>query len=173
MRFDLAQSVLLLEKTPAVLRTLLSDLPQEWISSDEGSATWSPVDILGHLIHGEETDWIPRTKIILDRSMKPFEPFDRFAQDEQSKGKTLVQLMDTFTLLRENNVAELKSLEISEADLELTGIHPELGEVTLKNLLATWTAHDLSHLSQITRVMAKQYRHEIGVWTKYMKIMHT
>lgn len=173
MRFDLAQSVLLLEKTPAVLRTLLSDLPQEWISSDEGSATWSPFDILGHLIHGEETDWIPRTKIILDRSMKPFEPFDRFAQDEQSKGKTLVQLMDTFTLLRENNVAELKSLEISEADLELTGIHPELGEVTLKNLLATWTAHDLSHLSQITRVMAKQYRHEIGVWTKYMKIMHT
>ncbi len=173
MRFDLAQSVLLLEKTPAVLRTLLSDLPQEWISSDEGSATWSPFDILGHLIHGEETDWIPRTKIILDRSMKPFEPFDRFAQDEQSKGKTLVQLMDTFTLLRENNVAELKSLEISEADLELTGIHPELGEVTLKNLLATWTAHDLSHLSQITRVMAKQYRHEIGVWTKYMKIMQT
>ena len=173
MNFDLDEAILILERTPKVLRVLLQDLPEDWTHQNEGTSTWSPFDVLGHLIHGEETDWIPRAKIILSQRNEAFTPFDRFAQEEKSKGKTMEQLLAQFADIREKNLLELSELNIKETDLDLTGKHPELGEVTLKNLLSTWTAHDLSHLSQITRVMAKQYREEIGIWTKYMNIMHT
>ena len=172
MNFSLQNSILILERTPNVLSALLTDLPIEWTSSNEGENTWSPFDILGHLIHGEETDWIPRTEIILKKTGEPFTPFDRFAQFEKSKDKTLTELLDKFQKLRKKNILKLKGFEISDRDLELIGTHPELGAVSLKNLLAAWTAHDLSHISQITRVMAKQYKGEVGIWTEYMKIMH-
>ena len=171
MKFDLQKSIDLLSRTPAVLETLLKDVSEEWTSANEGANTWSPFDVLGHLIQGEETDWIPRAKIILSGSEEPFEPFDRFAQLEKSKGKNLEQLLAEFTRLREANLEQLKSFKLTEGELNLTGTHPALGEVTLRNLLATWTAHDLSHIAQISRVMAKQYREEVGVWVEYMRIM--
>ena len=171
MKFDLQKSIDLLSRTPAVLETLLKDVSEEWTSANEGANTWSPFDVLGHLIQGEETDWIPRAKIILSGSEEPFEPFDRFAQLEKSKGKSLEQLLTEFTRLREANLEQLKSFKLTEGELNLTGTHPALGEVTLRNLLATWTAHDLSHIAQISRVMAKQYREEVGVWVEYMRIM--
>ena len=172
MTFDLQKSLQILERTPEVLQALLQKLPEEWTHQNEGEATWSPYDILGHLIHGEETDWVVRTDLILSHSKEPFTPFDRFAQFEKSKGKSLQELLDQFRALRMANLAKIRGFNISSSDLALTGIHPGLGEVSLKNLLATWTAHDLSHISQITRVMAKLHKEEIGVWTKYMKIMH-
>jgi len=172
MNFDLQKSLQILERTPDVLQALLQDLPADWTHQNEGTDTWSPYDIIGHLIHGEETDWVVRTELILNRSKEPFIPFDRFAQFEKSKGKSLQELLDQFQALRAANLEKMRSFTISPADLELTGIHPGLGEVSLKNLLATWTTHDLSHISQITRVMAKLYKEEIGIWTKYMKIMH-
>ena len=171
MKFDLQKSIDMLSRTPAVLETLLKEVSEEWTSANEGANTWSPFDVLGHLIQGEETDWIPRAKIILSGSEEPFEPFDRFAQLEKSKGKNLEQLLAEFTRLREANLEQLKSFKLTEGELNLTGTHPALGEVTLRNLLATWTAHDLSHIAQISRVMAKQYREEVGVWVEYMRIM--
>ena len=171
MKFDLQKSIDMLSRTPAVLETLLKEVSEEWTSANEGANTWSPFDVLGHLIQGEETDWIPRAKIILSGSKEPFEPFDRFAQLEKSKGKNLEQLLAEFTRLREANLEQLNSFKLTEEELNLTGTHPALGKVSLKNLLATWTAHDLSHIAQISRVMAKQYREEVGVWVEYMRIM--
>ena len=172
MQFDLAQSIPVLERTPSVLKALLKDLPEDWTTANEGPNTRSPYDVVGHLIHGEKTDWIPRTKIILEHDEeKTFEPFDRFAQFENSKDKTLNQLLDEFESLRNENLKELKSLNITEEDLQKTGKHPELGSVILKNLLSGWVVHDLGHIAQISRVMAKQYTEEVGIWTQYMGIL--
>ncbi|MEQ9467218.1 MAG: DinB family protein [Ekhidna sp.] len=172
MQFDLSKSIQVLERTPAVLKALLEGLPKDWTAPNEGPDTWSPYDVVGHLIHGEVTDWIPRAEIILSQSGTHFTPFDRFAQFENSKGKNLQQLLDEFAVLRSQNIAKLQSFNLTEEDLKLEGTHPALGSVTLKNLLATWTVHDLNHIVQISRVMAKQYKEEVGVWTEYLAVLH-
>ncbi|MFQ5679435.1 MAG: DinB family protein [Gemmatimonadota bacterium] len=162
----------LLTRTPAVLRALLSGLPEPLIHATEGGESWSPFDIVGHLIHGEEEDWIPRLRIILEHGEeRPFEPFDRFAMIERSRGKTIAELLDDFETARRGNVAELRRLVADGLDLEQTGRHPELGRVTLGELLATWAAHDLSHLRQVARVLAKRYAHEVGPWRAYLPVM--
>lgn len=172
MKFDQSKSILILERTPTVLNSLLRDLPDDWVSPNEGAETWSPYDVIGHLVHGEKTDWISRTKIILSEGTdKSFKPFDRFAQFEESKGKPINQLLDEFRALRGNNLTELKSLKITEQQLQLEGRHPEFGIVTLRELLSTWVAHDLGHIAQISRVMAKQYRDEVGPWKAYLGIL--
>ena len=173
MQFDLQYSIQLLSRTPKVLSTLLSGLPEDLTHQNEGTKTWSAFDIMGHLIHGEETDWIPRAKLILAQETAPFTPFDRFAQEKKSEGKTLNQLLDQFEYLRRENLKTLRGFNLSQQDLKLRGTHPALGTVTLQHLLSTWTAHDLSHMSQINRVMAKQYKSEIGPWIEYMKVMHS
>ena len=173
MEFEPGKATLILERTPSVLKELLAGLPPDWTHQNEGEETWSPYDVIGHLIHGEETDWIPRAEIILgDGSNKTFEPFDRFAQFEKSEGKTLQQLLDEFETLRAQSLKKLSSFNLTEEDLRRTGMHPELGEVTLKQLLATWVTHDLGHIVQISRVMAKQYKTEVGPWKKYISVIN-
>lgn len=173
MNFNLDKCIEILTRTPAVLDSLLGGLSEEWIHNNEGEATWSPFDIVGHLIHGDKTDWIPRMEVILsDDPYKKFEPFDRFAQFEACKGKNIRQLLDEFKVLRKENIGILKSKNIDGQDLIKTGIHPEFGEVKLEQLLATWTAHDLSHIAQITRVMARQYTREVGPWKHYLPILN-
>jgi len=172
MEFHLSKSIEILDRTPKVLTQLLEGLSDEWIYNNEGGESWSPYDIIGHLIHGEKTDWITRTEIILsDGTEKTFAPFDRFAQFEASKGKTISILLEEFQALRQSNLTALKSKNITSNDLKKTGIHPAFGEVTLKNLLACWVAHDLGHLAQISRVMAKQYKEEVGPWLEYLPIL--
>ena len=172
MDFDLAKGVAVLERTPATLRALLSGLPDDWTTPNEGPDTWSPYDIVGHLIHGERTDWIARAEIVLAQEPgRRFTPFDRFAQFRDSKGMTLAQLLDELERLRKKNLTTLQSWRLTDRRLDLEGEHPELGRVTLRQLLATWVAHDLGHLSQITRVMAKQYRDAIGPWRQYLTVM--
>ena len=172
MTFKLSEAIPVLERTPEVLKTLLSGLPNDWIYNNEGPETWRPFDVMGHLIHGEKTDWIPRTRIILSNAEnKTFETFDRFAQFKLSQGKTLEDLIDEFAILRKQNLDYLKSLNISLQDLTKTGTHPQLGVVTLRQLLATWVVHDLGHIVQVSRVMARQYKSEIGVWTKFFSVM--
>jgi len=173
MQFDLAKSYQILERTPAVLKTLLNNLDEGWIINNEGPETFSPYDVIGHLIHGEKTDWILRTKIILEYGIsKPFIPWDRFAQFEESKGKTLQQLLDEFEIIRNENLLWLKSVNLTQKDLDKKGMHPKLGEVTLRNLLSTWVVHDLTHIAQITRVMAKQYKEEMGPWPEFFRILN-
>lgn len=172
MKFDLEKSISLLERTPKVLRVLLKDLSSDWTLQNEGINTWSPFDILGHLIHGENTDWIIRSEIILnDYPDKTFVAFNRVAHFKNSQGKTLNELLDEFEKLRIVNINKLKSMNISEEKLHLTGIHPEFGNVTLKQLLATWVTHDLGHITQISRVLAKQYKGEVGPWIQYLGIL--
>lgn len=172
MQFDLDQALAVLSRTPAALKALLLDLPREWTRNNEGSETWSPYDVVGHLIHGEQVDWIPRARIILEHGeARPFDPFDRWAQFTESQGKTLAELLDEFAALREQNLNALGELKIGAAELEKTGQHPALGRVTLKELLATWVAHDLDHLGQIARTMAKQYASEVGPWKAYLSIL--
>lgn len=171
--FDLQKSIEILERTPSVVRSLLSGLSKTWLHSNEGGDSWSPFIIVGHLIHGEKTDWIPRMKIILGfGESQPFTPFDRFAQFEETEGKTLSELLAEFESLRKKNVQVLKEAGLQEADLSKTGIHPEFGRVTLKELLATWVVHDLGHIRQIARVMAKQYKGEIGPWQAYVPVVN-
>ncbi len=172
MDFKLDNTIEILERTPGVIEDLLKGLSPEWVMNNEGNDTWSPYDILGHLIHGEKTDWIVRMDIILSHSDdKTFQPFDRFAQFEQSKGKTLQQLIDEFKELRKHNIAILISKKISDSTLNKTGIHPAFGTVTLSQLLSTWVVHDLSHIAQIARVMAKQYKTAVGPWQAYLPIL--
>ena len=174
MDFSLSKSIEILEHTPDVLIAMLRDLSTDWTSNNEGGDTWSVYDIVGHLIQGEKTDWIPRMEIILSANPdKTFEPFDRFAQFEDSKGKTLIQLLDDFKNLRQNNMELLRLRKLNERDMEETGIHPAFGKVTLSQLLATWTVHDLNHIAQISRVMAKQYKIEVGPWVEYLRIMQS
>ncbi|KAA3641395.1 MAG: DinB family protein [Bacteroidetes bacterium] len=172
MNFNLKESIQILTRTPEVIEILLTGLPNEWIHNNEGPDTWSPFDIVGHLIHGEKTDWIPRAEIILsDKEDKTFVPFDRFAQFENSKGKTLGQLLTEFKEIRQENIKALEAMQIDDVKLEKTGIHPDFGEVTLKQLLATWTVHDLSHIHQMTRVLGKNYRTEAGPWRAFISIL--
>jgi hypothetical protein len=172
MNFTVNHSVEILARTPKVLEALLAGLSGDWVFKNEGSDSWSPFDVVGHLIHGEKTDWIPRMNIIFEYGVsKTFDHFDRFAQFEESKGKSLVLLLEEFTRLRQENLRILKNTRLSEADLDRKGRHPAFGEVSLRQLLATWTAHDLSHIAQIARVMARQYRDEIGPWVSYLGIM--
>lgn len=172
MEFDLKKSVEILSRTPAVLETLLQGLSEDWTHNNEGENTWSPFDVLGHLIHGERTDWMTRTEIILSKgTQQKFDSFDRFAQFEESKGKTLTQLLQEFKSIRKENLDLLESKKLTKADLQKKGLHPVFGEVTLEQLLATWAAHDLGHLGQIARVMAKQYKTAVGPWRQYLPIL--
>lgn len=173
MEFKLEKSIEILERTPEVLSNLLQGLSSEWTMANEGENTWSPYDIVGHLIHGENTDWVPRAKIILRQGEDTaFVPYDRFAQFENSKGKLLKELLSEFKILRKANLDKLKSLDIGNKELQLTGIHPEFGSVTLRQLLSAWVVHDLGHIVQISRVMAKQYQDEVGPWTKYLTVLN-
>ena len=172
MTFDLSSGIAVLERTPAAFRALLAGLPGTWIETNEGPDTFSPFDNVGHLIHGERADWIPRARIILAQGAhRTFVPYDRFAQVRESAGKTLAQLLDEFAALRAQNLATLRAWNLSEPQLALVGEHPALGAVTLRQLLATWVAHDLGHLAQTSRVMAKQYRDAVGPWRAYLPIM--
>ena len=172
MNFDLADGIPILERTPRVLRTMLEDLSAGWIDATEGPDTWSPYVIVGHLIHGERSDWIPRAKIILAQGDdRRFTPFDRFAQFRESEGKSLTDLLDEFEKLRAENVVTLSSWKLTDEQLALEGEHPAFGSVTLRQLLATWVAHDLGHIAQTGRVMAKQYREAVGPWREYLPVM--
>lgn len=172
MDFDLATGITVLERTPHALRGLLDGLSPAWTEATEGPQTWSPYAIVGHLIHGERTDWIPRVRIILAQgSDRRFPVFDRFAQFRESEGMSLAALLDEFARLRAGNLATLAGWRLTDAQLALEGGHPEFGAVTLRQLLATWVAHDLGHVAQIARVMAKQYRDAIGPWRAYLPIV--
>lgn len=170
--FDLSASIAVLERTPHALRAMLGGLPPVWTNATEGPETWSPYIIVGHLIHGERTDWIPRAQIILAQGpQRRFAPFDRFAQLNENQGASLATLLDEFTRLRAANLATLAGWELTDAQLVLEGEHPEFGPVTLQQLLATWVAHDLGHVAQVARVMAKQYRAAVGPWRAYLPIL--
>ncbi len=172
MEFDLDKGLAVLTRTPATLRELLAGLPSPWTSANEGPDTWSPRDIVGHLIHGEATDWIPRVLIILSQGeSQPFEPFDRFAQAELYAGWSLEELLDDFGKSRAAGLAALRGWHLSPEQLALRGRHPELGQVTLSQLLASWVVHDLGHIAQISRVMAKQYTAAVGPWKAYLPVL--
>jgi|HubBroStandDraft_6_1064221.scaffolds.fasta_scaffold726281_1 hypothetical protein len=169
--FVLTEAVAFLARTPAALGALLKGLPDGWVVANEGGETWSPVDVISHLIHGEQTDWLPRVKIILESGeARPFDKFDRFAQ-LASKARSLPDLLDEFAMLRQDSLAELAALNLAEPDLDRVGRHPELGVVTLRQLLATWVAHDLDHIVQVARIMARQYSDEVGPWRAYLRII--
>lgn len=173
MKYNIQQALEILERTPDVLNVLLNGLSDGWIMNNEGPETFSPYDVIGHLIYGEKTDWPLRIKRILEYgNTKPFDTFDRFAMYEESKGKTMQQLLVEFESLRKMNIEWFRSLQLTETDLNRKGMHQILGEVTLGNLLATWVVHDLTHIAQITRVMAKQYKEEIGPWTEFFRIIN-
>ena len=168
----LAECLAVLTRTPAALNALLRDLPEVWTSADEGPGTWSPYVVIGHLIHGEQADWMTRLEIILEHGVdRPFDPFDREAQFRDSAGKPLSALLDEFAELRAANLERLRVLDLQPAQLQLEGRHPALGVVTVRQLLATWTAHDLAHILQVSRVMAKRYSQEVGPWAEYMSVM--
>jgi hypothetical protein len=170
--FVIEEAVLILARTPATLDALLRGLPDSWMMAHEGGETWSPFDVIGHLIHGERTDWLPRVRIILAHGEeRAFDRFDRFAQFAESDGRTLDSLLDEFAALRQESLRELVTLRLTDADLDRRGRHPELGVVTLRQLLATWVAHDLDHVVQISRVLAKQYADEVGPWRAYLRII--
>jgi hypothetical protein len=172
MEYELAHAVDILGRTPATLNSLLRDLPEPWLVQNEGPDTWSPYDVIGHLIHGEETDWIPRAKIILEHGeTRAFEPFDRVAMFEVSKGKSITELLDTFARLRAENLRELQAMNLTSELLDKRGRHPELGMVTLRQLLSTWVVHDLGHIRQVVRVMSKQYGDAVGPWKAYLSIL--
>jgi hypothetical protein len=175
--FNLAEGIALLARTPATLNALLRGLPDSWVSRNEGRGndgkdTWSAFDIVGHLIAGERTDWMPRVRVILEKGeAQAFDPFDRFAQAKESQGKSLEQLLDDFIRLRRDNLAALRALNLRPEDLTRRGRHPALGVVTLSELLATWVVHDLTHLHQLSRVMAHQYRDAVGPWSAYLGVL--
>ncbi len=172
MEHNLPQTLSLLARTPAALNALLRDLPESGTLRNEGENTWSSYDIVGHLIHGERTDWMPRARMILQfGESQPFPPFDRWGQERESQGKSLHQLLDEFSRLRSEGLSELLTLNLQPEDLARRGRHPALGSVTLSELLATWAVHDLTHLHQIARVMAHQYREAVGPWNAYLGVL--
>ncbi len=176
MDFQLEQTVAVLRRTPDALDAMLRDLPEAWTHQNEGGESWSPFDVVGHLIHAEETDWVPRARIILKQRLeagetRAFDVFDRFAQFEKSAGKSLNALLDEFAQLRTESLATLAGWQLTADDMLKTGQHPEFGAVTLGQLLATWTVHDLNHLVQINRVMCRQYTQAVGPWRAYLPIL--
>lgn len=172
MEFRLDQAKEVLHRTPATLNALLLHLPAEWVGANEGPDSWSPFDVMGHLIHGERTDWIPRAKTILEYGAeRAFEPFDRFAMFEESRGKSLDELLAIFGRLRGESLRELDRMRLTPELLRKQGTHPELGVVTLSQLLSTWVVHDLSHVGQVVRVMAKQYGEAVGAWRAYLPVL--
>src|ERR1700686_280100 len=172
MAHDFEQTTSLLTRTPAALDAILRDLPETWTLRNEGENTWSPFDIVGHLIHAERTEWMPRARRVLQfGETKTFESFDREGPIRENHGKSLGQLLDEFGRLRSENLDELRALDLRQADLELRGGHPALGGVTLSQLLATWAVHALTHLHQISRAMAYQYREAVGPWSRYLGVL--
>jgi len=172
MDFQLKHAVEILGQTPGTLHALLGGLSDPWILTNEGPDTWSPYDVVGHLIHGEKADWIARIKIILEHGeSRVFTPFDRFAFFRESKGKALVELLETFAKLRKENLRVLEALKLEPRHYDMKGTHPEFGQVTLGQLIATWAVHDLSHIEQAVRVMAKQYHDAVGPWKAYLSIL--
>lgn len=172
MQQDLQHTLSLLARTPATLDALLRELPDAWTRQNEGENTWSAYDVVGHLIHGDRTDWMPRARRILEfGETRAFEPFDRLAQNRESQGKSLPELLDEFTRLRAKNLDELRAMNLRPEDIERRGLHPALGSVTLAELLATWAAHDLTHMHQISRIMAHQYRQAVGPWSRFLGVM--
>jgi hypothetical protein len=172
MEFDLDLSLDMLRRTPATLEALLDTAAEAWVRATEGAGTFSPFDVVGHLIDGEETDWIPRARIILARGRDPrFEPYDRFRHRGRNADRSLTSLLSEFARLRAANLELLRSWRLTAAELDLPGVHPSLGHVTLRQLLAAWVAHDLGHLAQVARVMAKQYRDEVGPWLPYLPVL--
>jgi len=162
----------ILRRTPSTLKFLLQDLPEDWLMTNEGGETWSPYDVVGHLIHGEETDWIPRAKMILEHGeSRAFTPFNREAMFDHSKGKSIAELLNTFAQLRAESLQQFDELDLTPELLEKRGLHPELGPVTLGQLLATWVVHDVSHIGQIARVMSKQYGEAVGPWKAYLPVL--
>jgi hypothetical protein len=171
-KFNIDEAVAVLTRTPAVLDSLLRGLPATWVHSNEGKETWSAFDIVGHLVFGERTDWMPRMRILLEYGeTRPFDPFDRFAQLNANQEKSLDQLLDDFARLRQDSLTALNALNLQPADFDRRGKHPALGAVTLSELLATWAVHDLTHLHQLTRVMAHQYRESVGPWRAYLGVL--
>jgi hypothetical protein len=171
-KFSMAEAVALLTRTPATLNALLRGLPELWTRQNEGSDSWSAFDMVGHLIFADRTDWMPRVRTILEHGeARPFDPFDRFAQMKESEGKSLEQLLDDFARVRRESLAALQTLNLQSADLARRGRHPALGSVTLSELLATWAVHDLTHLHQLSRVMAYQYRDAVGPWSAFLGVL--
>ena len=171
-QFALPETIALLERTPAVFNALLRGLPETWTQRNEGGDTWSAFDVIGHLIHGERKDWMPRARIILENGeARAFESFDRLGHIPESRGKSLDQLLDELARLRRENLAALRALNLQPQDLARRGRHPALGVVTLSELVATWAAHDLTHLHQLSRVMAHQYRAAVGPWGAYLGVL--
>lgn len=173
MGFDLQQTIALLSRTPSSLNALLRDLPEAWTLQNEGAKSWTPFDIVGHLIHGERTDWMPRARIILQYGeTRAFDAFDRLAQERESEGRSLRELLDEFARLRAENLDALRELNLQTTDFDRRGRHPALGSVTLAQLLSTWAVHDLTHLHQLSRVLAYQYRELVGPWSTYLGVLH-
>jgi hypothetical protein len=173
MKYSAKQAIEILERTPAVLTALLAGISDDWVMKNEGPETFSPYDVVGHLIHGEKTDWVARAKMILEfGNTKTFERWNRVAMYEESKDKSLQQLLNEFAAIRKENMIWFTSLQLTENDLDKKGMHPVLGDVTLRHLLSTWVVHDLTHIAQITRVMAKQYRDEMGPWPEFFRILN-
>lgn len=172
MEFQLDHAKDILRRTPPLLNSLLHNLPREWTLANEGPDSWSPFDVLGHLIYGEETDWIPRAKIILeDGESRPFEPFDRLAMFEKSKGTSVDDLLTEFEQLRRDSLQQLEEMNLTPELLLKRGTHPELGSVTMSQLLSAWVVHDLGHITQVVRVMAKQYGEAVGPWRAYLSVL--
>ena len=170
--FSLEEAIPILERTPRAIDVMLRGLPDDWVRCNEGEATFTPFEVVGHLIHGERTDWMPRARMILESGdARTFEPFDRFAQSTASQGKALDELLDEFARLRAANIASLRMLRLLPSDLDRPGRHPTLGAVTMRQLLATWVAHDLDHMVQIARVLARQYADEVGPWRSHLRII--
>lgn len=172
MKFNIEQAIQILERTPFVIEALLKGLDDDWVMVNEGGETWSAFDIVGHYVHGEKTDWMARTQIILGDGDKQFKPFNRTAMFEESKGKTMEQLLGEFHVLRKENLAVLNGISFTDEMFDRTGIHPKFGDVTLRQLLSTWVVHDLTHLHQLSRVLAKQYQQEVGPWYEYLGVLN-
>lgn len=169
---NLSDTVAVLARTPATLNTLLRDLPEIWTIRNEGGDTFNATQVIGHLVHGERADWVPRVKMILDfGETRAFEPFDRRGHERELQGRSLAQLLDEFARVRAENLDKLRALNLKPEDMERRGKHPSLGPVTMSQLLATWVAHDLTHIHQVSRIMAHQYRETVGPWTEYLGVM--
>ncbi|HEY0929474.1 MAG TPA: DinB family protein [Gemmatimonas sp.] len=174
MTFVLDEGLAVLERTPATLRAMLGGLPSAWIAATEGGETWSAFDVVGHLVHGEHDDWVVRARLILAQGTeRTFAPYDRLAQFRESEGKTLDMLLDEFATSRAANLAVVRGWALTEEQLALEGVHPAFGAVTLRQLLATWVAHDFAHLLQVSRTMARRYRDDVGPWREYLSVMRT